>query len=262
MSNSSKYPSMQRMLKQLNKPIPNVGQYISFNTLCMILLLPLLYQTEKIAASDPSGFAPVPLLFGALALVIIVVIVEGIIAAVIFSGMSWMMNVPGFFAIGVIRGIEGAEERYRNAHIGFYGRLQSNVIFSGVVLLAYSCIGLLGLISWISYSTFIGIVIAFAIIVLSAHIVISFVAKRKEHKWREISDTQIRNDAELKRQRFPEMSSLPSVDEMEEILQGAKLGDATQQSDASLIDGIVKQGYLKNLIWMLIVVICLMLLFV
>jgi hypothetical protein len=191
-----------------------------------------------------------------------VVIVEGIIAVVIFSGISWMTNVPGFFAIGVIRGIEGAEERYRNVHIAFYGRLQSNVIFSGVVLVAYSCVGLLWLISWISYSTFIGIVIAFVIIVLSAHIMVSFVAKRKEQKWKEVSDTQIRNDAEIKRQKYPMMSSVPSVDEMEEILREAKLGDPVQQSDASLIDGVVKREYLKNLIWMTIVVICLMLLFI
>ncbi|MHA2351801.1 MAG: hypothetical protein ACXAC0_01480 [Candidatus Thorarchaeota archaeon] len=262
MSNSPKYPSMQRMLKQLNKPVPNAGQYMSFNALCMILLLPLLYQTEKIAASDPSGYAPAPLIFSALALVIVVAIVEGIIAVVIFSGMSWMMNVPGFFAIGVIRGIEGAEVRYRNVHIRFYGRLQSNVIFSGVVLSEYSCVGLLGLISWISYSTFIGIVIAFVIIVLSAHILISFFAKKKRHKWMEVSDTQIRNDAELKRQKYPMMSSVPSVDEMEEILREAKLGDTMQQSDARLIDGVVKREYLKNLIWMTIVFISLMLLFV
>jgi hypothetical protein len=253
---------MQRMLRQLNKPVPNAGQYMSLNALCMILLLPLLYQTEKIAASDPSGYAPAPLIFSAMALVIIVVIVEGIIAVVIFSGISWMMNVPGFFAIGVIRGIEGAEERYRNVHIRFYGRLQSNVIFSGIVLIAYSCVGLLGLISWISFSMFIGIVIVFVTIVLSAHIMVSFVAKRKEQKWIEVSDTQIRNDAELKRQKYPMMSSVPSVDEMEDILREAKLGDPIQQSDASLINGVVKREYLKNLIWMTIVVICLMLLFV
>jgi hypothetical protein len=253
---------MQRMLRQLNKSVPNAGQYMSLNALCMILLLPLLYQTEKIAASDPSGYAPAPLIFSAMALVIIVVIVEGIIAVVIFSGISWMMNVPGFFAIGVIRGIEGAEERYRNVHIRFYGRLQSNVIFSGIVLIAYSCVGLLGLISWISFSMFIGIVIVFVTIVLSAHIMVSFVAKRKEQKWIEVSDTQIRNDAELKRQKYPMMSSVPSVDEMEDILREAKLGDPIQQSDASLINGVVKREYLKNLIWMTIVVICLMLLFV
>ena len=76
------------------------------------------------------------------------------------------------------------------------------------------------------------------------------------------SDIQIRNDAELKRQRFPMMSSVPSVDEMEEILREAKLGDAMQQSDASLINGVVKREYLKNLIWMTIIFICLMLLFV
>jgi hypothetical protein len=58
------------------------------------------------------------------------------------------------------------------------------------------------------------------------------------------------------------MSSVPSVDEMEDILREAKLGDPIQQSDASLINGVVKREYLKNLIWMTIVVICLMLLFV
>ena len=78
----------------------------------------------------------------------------------------------------------------------------------------------------------------------------------------EVSDTQIRNDAELKRQKYPMMSSIPSIDEMEEIIQGAKLGDPMQQSDASLIDRVVKREYLKNLIWMIIVVACLMLLFV
>jgi hypothetical protein len=91
---------------------------------------------------------------------------------------------------------------------------------------------------------------------------VSFVAKRKEQKWIEVSDTQIRNDAELKRQKYPMMSSVPSVDEMEDILREAKLGDPIQQSDASLINGVVKREYLKNLIWMTIVVICLMLLFV
>ena len=262
MSNVPTYPSMQRMLKQLNKPVPNVGQYMSFNALCMILLLPVLFQIEKIAVADPSGYAPAPLIFGALALVIIVVIVEGIIAVVIFTGIGWMTSVPGFFAIGVIRGIEGAEQRYRDVHIGFYRRMQSNVLFLGLVLISYSCVGGSGVIGWISYSTFIGIMIAFVISVLSVHILISFVAKNKMQKWMQQSDIQIRNDAELKRQRFPMMSSVPSVDEMEEILREAKLGDAMQQSDASLINGVVKREYLKNLIWMTIIFICLMLLFV
>ncbi len=262
MSNNPKYPSMQRMLKQLNKPIANVGQYMSINAICMMLLLPLLFQIEKIASLNPSGYAPAPLIFGVVVLVIIVVIVEGIIAVVIFSGIGWMMNVPGFFAIGVIRGIEGAEEKYRNVHIGFYSRMQTNVLFSCLVLIAYACIGFMGLIALISFSTFIGIMIAFAIVALFAHILISFIAKQKRNKWEALSDTQIQNDAERKRQRFPMMSSVPSVDEMEEILREAKLGDALQQSHASLIDGVVKQEYLRNLIWMIVVVICLMLFFI
>ena len=86
---------------------------MNINAVGMMLLMPVVFQIERFAASGPDGYAPVLLVFGFLALSFLVIIVEAIIAVAVFSGIGWMMNVSGFFAIGVIRGMEGTEDRYR-----------------------------------------------------------------------------------------------------------------------------------------------------
>jgi hypothetical protein len=260
------YASMQRMLKQLNKPPPNVGRLVEMNAICMMILIPTLLQVERIAYSSSDGYTSVPLALGGFGLIFVVAIIEMIIAIVIFSGIGWMMNVPGFFAIGVIRGLEGAEDRYRRVHIGFYRRLQGRILLSGPVLAVGLVLGGYMLFEWIStgivlYPITTTMLTLLIIPSLTANILIGFIARMKQRKWITISDTQIHNDVELKRQTLPKLASVPSVDEMEEILQNAKIGDAVAHSDAKIIDQVIGQSTPKMLVWMIIVFICVFVLF-
>jgi len=264
---SHDYASMQRLLNQLNKPAPNVGRLVEMNAICMMILVPTLLQVERIAYSSPSGYSSVPLVFGAFGLLFVVAVVEMVIAIVVFSGIGWMMNVPGFFAIGVIRGMEGAEDRYRRVHVGFYRRAQGRILLSGPVLAVSLILGGYMLSKWIStgmilYSITNTMLALLIIPSLSANILIGFIARMKQRKWDTISDIQIQNDVEIKRQRLPKLSSVPSVDEMEEILRNAKIGDIVSQTDAEIINKAVSKGSIKNVIWMIIFFTCVLLLFV
>ncbi|TFG32593.1 hypothetical protein EU528_03110, partial [Candidatus Thorarchaeota archaeon] len=241
------YASMQRMLNQLNKPPPNVGRLVEMNAICMMILIPALLQVERIAYSSPDGYTSVPLAVGAFALLFLVAVLEMVIAIVVFSGIGWMMNVPGFFAIGVIKELEGSEDCYRSVHVGFYRRTQGRILFSGPVLTVGLVLGGYMLFERLStgvvlYSITATMLALLIIPSLSANILIGFIARMKQRKWETISDTQIYNDVELKRQKFPQLSSVPSVDEMEEILRNAKIGDAVAQSDAKIIDQVIGQS--------------------
>ena len=258
------YASMQRMLNQLNKPFPNVGKYMDINAIGLMLLVPLFLQVERLAEVSPSGYAPVLLVLGTLAFGFFVVVLEAIIGILIFSGIGWMMNVPGFFAIGVVQGIDQSEQRYRDIHIGFYKRLQLNVLFTGLVLIVYSIFGIWSFVSsmMISHPIVFGIIFALVLPITSAHLLVHFISERKQQKWETISDTQIHTDVELKRQRLPQLASAPSVDEMEEILRNAKIGDIVSQTDAEIINKAVSKGTIKNVLWMIIFFTCILLLFV
>ena len=58
-----------------------------------------------------------------------------------------------------------------------------------------------------------------------SNLLISVLAKLKQRKWEQMSDSQIRNEGELKHQKYPQLASVPSVDEIKEILLRANLGD-------------------------------------
>jgi hypothetical protein len=262
MSEQPAYPSMQRMLNQLNQPFHNVGRWMDINAIGMMLLVPVFLQTERLAALNPSGYAPLPLVLAFAALLLLVIIVEAFIAVAIFSGIGWIMNVPGFFAIGVIRGMQGAEQRYRDVHTRFYRRLHGRILFSGLVLVANSIILFLLLIGWLLTSTSsyaIISVILFVLSVTSAHLLIGLVATNKQEKWKQIPDVQIRNDAERLHRRLPGLASIPSVDEMEEILRKAEHGDENAQSNAHLLNRVAGREYFKNIIWMLFMFLCIVL---
>lgn len=264
---SPEYVSLQRMLNQLDKSTPNVGRLVEMNAICMMILIPTLLQVERIAYSSPTGYSSVPLVFCAFALLFVVAVLEMVIAIVIFSGIGWMMNVPGFFAISVIRGLEGSEDRYRRVHVGFYRRTQGRILLSGPVLAVGLVLGGYMLFEWLStgmvlYSITTTMLVLLIIPSLSANILIGFIARMKQRKWDTISDTQIQNEVELKRQRLPKLSSVPSVDEMEEILRNAKIGDIVSQTDAEIINKVVRKGFIKNAIWMIIFFFCILLLFV
>jgi hypothetical protein len=115
---------------------------MNINAVGMMLLIPVILQTERSVALDPDGYAPVSLIVCLLALFFLVIILDAFIAVAVFSGIGWMMNVPGFFAVGVLRGMEGAERRYRDVLTGFYRRLQGRALFSGPVLVICSCFGI------------------------------------------------------------------------------------------------------------------------
>jgi hypothetical protein len=266
MNKQSSYPTMQRMLRQLNRPYPNVGKFIDLNAVLMMFLIPTLLQMEKMASLDPSGYAPVLLVFGGFALLFIVAVVEMIIAVLIFSGIGWMMNVPGFFAIGVVQRIEGAEQRYRDKHIGFYRRFQGKMLLTGTVLIVGACLGAWMIFDWVetgavSFPITQNIIMLLIIPVALAHLFIGLLSRSKQRKWVLMSDTQIRMEAELKRQRFPALASAPSIEEMESILRNAELGRSDAHTQAGLLDKIAHRELLGRLAWCGVIFFCILVLF-
>lgn len=263
---SREYPSLQRMLNQLNRPFANVKRWMNINALCMMLLVVGFLEIPMVAASAPDGYAPILLVFSFIALFFLVIIAEAYIAIAVFYGIGWMMNVPLFFAIGVVRGVENAERRYRDVVSRFYQRFRGRILFSSLVLVANLCFLLLIYIDWIQAGETlfpdIGFISLCVCVFTSAHILISFVAKKKQEEWDRKSDVEVHLDIELKRQRIPQLGTIPSVDEMEEILQNAKLGDVDAQRDAEDYNRIAHSGQIKNLVWMIIFFVCITLLFV
>ncbi len=269
MNNESRTPALSRFIRKLNKFPPSPTRYMNINSLAMMLIVPIFVQMQRMTLADPNGLAPVPLVIVGLLLMILALMLEIFVVIAFFLGISWLVSVPNYLAVGVVHGIAGAENRYKLAHVTFYTRLKGNLLLAGASLAigtgAGIMVGIDFLISGYVTYTFAAVALLFVIPYSAINLLVMLLSGKKAREWtvRPIGDIQ--DIAKEKRSRLPLMAEMPSLDEMEASLLESNLGDYSEQEKASLLDEAAKRterSPLVSIIIGVIVAVCFIMLFV
>lgn len=269
MNNESTTPALSRFIKKLNTFPPRPTRFMNINNLVMMFVVPTFVQMQRMAMVDPNGYAPVPLVFGGLLLAIFVLMLELFVGAAIFLAISWYVSVPNYLAVGVIRGIAGAENRYKLAHVTFYSRVKGNLLLAGASLAIGAGAGLMVVLDFlvsgnVTY-TATAVVLLFVIPYSTLHLLVILISRKKAREWAVRPTRDIQDIAEEKRSRLPLMAEMHSLDEMEAILLESNLGDYSEQEKASLLDEAAKRterSPLMSIIIGIIIAVCFIMLFI
>ena len=269
MNSESRTPALSRFIKKLNKFPPSPTRYMNINSLAMMFIVPIFVQMQRMTLADPNGYAPVPLVIAGLLLMVLVLMLEIFVVTVFFLGISWLVSVPNHLAVGVVRGIAGAENRYKLAHVTFYTRLKGNLLLAGAPLAigtgAGIMVGLDFLVSgYVTYAAT-AVMLLFVIPYSTLHLLVILISKKKAREWETRSYRDVQDIAEEKRSRLPLMAEMPSLDEMEASLLESNLGDYSEQEKASLLDEAAKRterSPLVSIIIGVIVAVCFIMLFI
>ena len=269
MNNESRTPALSRFIRKLNKFPPSPTRYMNINSLAMMFIVPIFVQMQRMTLADPNGYAPVPLVIAGLPLMVLALMLEIFVVTAFFLGISWLVSVPNYLAVGVVRGIAGAENRYKLAHVTFYTRLKGNLLLAGASLAigtgAGIMVGLDLLISGYVTYTFVAVVLLFVIPYSALNLLVMLLSKKKVREWTVRPTRDIQDIAEEKRSRLPLMAEMHSLDEMEATLLESNLGDYSQQEKASLLDEAAKRterSPLMSIIIGVIVAVCFIMLFI
>lgn len=269
MNNESQTPALSKFIKKLNKFPPSPTRYMNINNLVMMVLVPIFVQIQRMTLANPNEYSPAPLVICGLLLMVFALMLEIFVVTVFFLGIRWLVSIPNYLAVGVIRGIEGAENRYKLAHVNFYTRLKGNLLLAGACFTiaagAGIVIGLDFLVSGYVTYTFAAVVLLFAIPYSALHLLVIMISRKKTREWTIRPYRDIQDIAEEKRNRIPLMAEIPSLDEMEASLLESNLGDYSEQEKASLLDEAAKRterSPLVSIIIGIVIAVCFIMLFI
>jgi len=261
----SAHPALHGMVKALRKPFPNVARWMDVTAFVLLMFAVSAFQMVEFAAEHPQDTLPDWLLLVFILLLFLWGSLEIAISTGLFSGILWMRNVPNYFAIGVVKQHEKAIGVYRNIHSGFYRRLEAKKLYSAGTALAGIVWGfwilLDALTSGVPVDGLKAEVIRLLISVPVAHLLVSMYASNRRSKWERMSDEVVQKHAEEKLSTVQQVvgipiAEFPSLDEIEETLERAELGDPEAAGLAAGMEKSAKSQGRRAIAMIIAIVIC------
>lgn len=262
MSKIKFYPNLKKMIAQTRAPPATVGKYANLNAFFFLALVVFASEVEKSGMTSPDGYASLPVLIGTILLIFIAMLLELAVAMSLVVASRWRLTVPDFLAIGVLKGEENAEEVYRKTLVRFYGGQDINrTVTAATLVVALVSLG------WALYDSMIlgyaahDFTLATATItsiVMLGHLIISLVARSKREKWQHLSDEAIRDDIFERFRDYPEDIDevVPSVEELEELLQQARFSDSEALRTADQLEAFLRTDARRIAVFAIIIGVC------
>jgi hypothetical protein len=261
MSDMTFYPHIRRMILQIKNPPSNVSRFGNLNAFFFTVFVVFTAQVEKSGMSSPDGYAALPLIAGTIIFLFISMIVE------IFVGMSvvvagrWRQTMPDFLSIGILKGVDSSESLYRDSLVQFYHNQEINITITTATLV----IALLSL-GWGVYTSLtlgyfaneLSVASAFiASLAMTAHLAISYTARRKGKKWAATSDDEIRERVHVRFKNHPGIEDVvPSVDELEDLLEEARRSNQHALGAANYLESLLRSDARRVTFLAVIIGIC------
>ncbi|MFW9920350.1 MAG: hypothetical protein ACFFED_12175, partial [Candidatus Thorarchaeota archaeon] len=146
---------------------------------------------------SPDGYASLPSIVGLILFLFLSMLFELLTAMSIVVAARWRLSMPDYLGIGVLQGLEGSEDIYRNTIVRFYKNQEINrtitlstLIVAGVALVwaLYDSVVMTNPIHDLSIAC-----AMITIVVMSGHLILSYTCSRKLEKWSSISDDIVRD---------------------------------------------------------------------
>ncbi|RDE11253.1 MAG: hypothetical protein C4K49_11990 [Candidatus Thorarchaeota archaeon] len=236
------------------------------NAFGFLILLVLSAQLEKSGMASPDGYAPAPLGLATLTIMLLVMGLELVVALQVLSASWWRLSAPDFHAIAVLKGAPGSESRYRDTLVAFYRGQEANRTMA-VGDLAVASVSLLWVFSdsltegLVRYQLT-AAVAAITVLVMSAHLTVSLMAKEKREAWLKKPDDLIRSTVEARFKNHPELEDALSLEELDELLERARLSEKPALRALSGLESILESGARRILFLSIVIGVCTFLLLV
>ncbi|MFW9932864.1 MAG: hypothetical protein ACFFDR_09410, partial [Candidatus Thorarchaeota archaeon] len=173
----------------------------------------------------------------------------------------WRLSMPDYLGIGVLQGLEGSEDIYRNTIVRFYKNQEINrtitlstLIVAGVALVwaLYDSVVMTNPIHDLSIAC-----AMITIVVMSGHLILSYTCSRKLEKWSSISDDIVRDLVQNRFKNYPNIEEeIPSVDELEELLESARLSDRNALGVANYLEAVLHSSARRVTILSIVIGVC------
>jgi len=265
MSDITFYPRLKKMISQIRNPPSNVSKYGNINAFLFLFFVVFAAQIEKIALIDPEGPLLLYTIYGMIIFLYLSMIMEAFVAAFIFAAIRWRLTTPDFFAIAILKDAEGSESVYRNIIIRFYRNQEINRILTSATLIVALVASILSIYNsmmqgFISYELTVGSSLITSIVMV-VHLAVSTFSSKKREKWEQLSDDEVHEIVDQRFQNKAEIrdeiiESVPSMEELEDMLEQARLSNREALSTANQLEAILRDNRRRTIVLALIVGVC------
>lgn len=264
MSLGREYPQLQEMIRRFRNPPAFVAKYMNINAIVFLPTIVIAVQTEKLAMAIPDAYPPLPLTLALIALIFLSFSIELAIAMKVLTASWWRMSAPDFLSIAIMQKSPGAEARYRSTLIEFYRGQEANRTLTGSTLIVGLVTGLwvfAGAIFSGSVRLQMTEVMAFVVCLsMTAHYLISLIAKRKRKKWGRTTDAEIRLSVEKRLSKYPEVYDAMTLEATELLIEQAELGDCIAEETADRLEILLGSDRRRIMLLSIIFGVCITLL--
>jgi hypothetical protein len=269
MSDITFYPRLKRMISHIRNPPTNVSKYGNINAFLFLFFVVFAAQIEKVALIDPAGPLLLYTFIGMIIFLFLSMMLEAFVAAYIFAAIRWRFTIPDFLAVAVLKDAEGSESIYRNTIVRFYRGQEINrvlTVATFAVALITSALSIYNSMiqGIITYELTVGVSLITSIVMLG-HLTVSVISHKKQKKWLELSDDEIREIVDQRFQKKAELrteiiESVPSMEELDDLLEQARLSNREALGIANYLEAFLKNNARRTIAFAIIVGICTVLL--
>jgi len=261
MSEVKFYPNIRKLISQVRNPPTNVSKFGNANAFLFLFFVVFATQVEKSGMASPDGYASSTSIIGLIIFLFLSMRFEIITAMSMVIAAQWRFSMPDYLGIGVLQGVEDSEKLYRNTLVRFYRNQEINktITFSTLTVAGVALV-------WALYDSVVmtnpihDLSIASATIttlVMTGHLILSYVCSTKREKWASLSNEEINDVVQNRFKNYPNIEEeIPSIDELEELLESARLSDRNALGAANYLETVLHSSARRLVIISIIIGVC------